>query len=129
MKEVEQSVQDVAKSMGLDHEFVLEKLKCLVDNSQEDNIVLNATKEIGKAIGTIGGITVKQRETGIIGLFEGFDPAQLEKAKRPYEIEASVDTPLTLNDISKEIKPREKPKDKDEQINKTNKRKYNKKGD
>jgi predicted metalloendopeptidase len=77
MKEVEKSVVDVAKSLGVDHEYVLTKLKCLVDNSPEDNIVLNAVKEIGKAIGTIGGITVKHRETGIIGLFQGFEPDQL----------------------------------------------------
>jgi hypothetical protein len=83
MKEVEKSVQDVAKSMGIDHEFVLEKLKCLVENSPEDNIVLNAVKEIGKAIGTIGGATIKQKETGIIGLFQGFEPSQLESAQRP----------------------------------------------
>ena len=90
MKEVEQSVVDVAKTMGVDHEYVLVTLKTLVDSSQEDNIVLNAVKEIGKAIGTIGGITVKQRDTGIIGLFQGFEPEQLERAKRP-EIEESND--------------------------------------
>ena len=66
MKEVEQSVVDVAKSMGVDHEYILTKLKCLVDSSMEDSIVLNAVKELGKAIGTIGGVTIKQRETGII---------------------------------------------------------------
>jgi hypothetical protein len=90
MKEVEQSVVDVAKTMGVDHEYVLVTLKTLVDSSQEDNIVLNAVKELGKAIGTIGGITVKQRDTGIIGLFQGFEPEQLESAKRP-EIEESND--------------------------------------
>ena len=80
MKEVEQSVVDVAKTMGVDHEYVLVTLKTLVDSSQEDNIVLNAVKELGKAIGTIGGITVKQRDTGIIGLFQGFEPDQDRKS-------------------------------------------------
>lgn len=94
MKEVEKSVVDVAKTMGVDHEYVLETLKTLVDNSPEDNIVLNAVKEIGKAIGTIGGATIKQRETGIIGLFQGFQPDQLESAKRP-ELKES-------NDITKD---------------------------
>ena len=87
MKEVEQSVVDVAKSMGVDHEYILTKLKCLVDSSMEDSIVLNAVKELGKAIGTIGGVTIKQRETGIIGLFQGFEPGQLESAKRPELVE------------------------------------------
>ena len=88
MKEVEKSVVDVAKSLGVDHEYVLTKLKCLVDSSPEDNIVLNAVKEIGKAIGTIGGITVKHRETGIIGLFQGFEPNQIEEVKRPELVES-----------------------------------------
>lgn len=92
MKEVEKSVVDVAKTMGVDHKYVLETLKTLVDNSPEDNIVLNAVKEIGKAIGTIGGITVKQKETGIIGLFQGFQPDQLEGAKRP-ELDESKEVP------------------------------------
>lgn len=90
MKEVEKSVVDVAKTMGVDHQYVLETLKTLVDNSPEDNIVLNAVKEIGKAIGTIGGATIKQKETGIIGLFQGFQPDQLEGAKRP-ELEEGKD--------------------------------------
>jgi hypothetical protein len=88
MKEVEKSVVDVAKSMGVDHEYVLTKLKCLVDSSMEDNIVLNAVKELGKAIGTIGSTTIKQKETGIIGLFQGFEPDQLELAKRPELVES-----------------------------------------
>ena len=88
MKEVEKSVVDVAKSMGVDHEYVLTKLKCLVDSSMEDNIVLNAVKELGKAIGTIGSTTIKQKETGIMGLFQGFEPDQLESAKRPELVES-----------------------------------------
>ena len=88
MKEVEKSVVDVAKSLGVDHEFILTKLKCLIDNSQEDNIVLNATKELGKAIGTIGTTTIKQKETGIVGLFQGFQPDQLESIKRPELVES-----------------------------------------
>ena len=88
MNEIEKSVVDVAKSLGVDHEFILTKLKCLIDNSQEDNIVLNATKELGKAIGTIGTTTIKQKETGIVGLFQGFQPDQLESIKRPELVES-----------------------------------------
>jgi len=82
MKEIEKSVMDVAKNMGVDHDYVLGKLKCLADNSEDDNIVLQSTKELGKIIGTTGN-TVKQREMGIIGMFQGFSPEQLEKAERP----------------------------------------------
>ena len=87
MKEVEKSVVDVAKTMGIDHEYVLEKFKYLADSSPEDHIVLNATKELGKAIGTIGTTTIKQKEQGIIGLFSGFEPDQLVAAERPKVLE------------------------------------------
>ncbi len=82
MKEVEKSVLDIAKGMGLDHEYVLNKLKCLADSSSDDGIVLQSTKELAKIIGTSGS-TIKSREMGIIGMFQGFSPEQLEKAERP----------------------------------------------
>ena len=82
MQEVEKSVLDIAKGMGLDHEYVLNKLKCLADSSSDDGIVLQSTKELAKIIGTVGA-TIKSREMGIIGMFQGFSPEQLEKAERP----------------------------------------------
>ena len=82
MQEVEKSVLDIAKEMGLDHEYVLNKLKCLADSSSDDGIVLQSTKELAKIIGT-AGTTIKSREMGIIGMFQGFSPEQLEKAERP----------------------------------------------
>jgi hypothetical protein len=81
MKEIERSVLDVAKELGIDHKYVLEKLKCLADNTEDMNIVLQATKELGKAVGTMGNM-VQQREMGIIGMFSGFTPQELEGAKR-----------------------------------------------
>lgn len=87
MKEIERSVVDVAKGMGITHDWVLEKLKQLAEEGGNDHIKLNAVKEVGKAIGTTGGITVKERSTGVIGLFQGFEPAQIEGAKRPLVIE------------------------------------------
>ena len=89
MKEIEKSVLDVAKQMGLDHQYVLNKLKCLADGSSDDNIVLQSTKELGKIIGTTGN-TIKQREMGIVGMFQGFSPNQLEGAERPQLEEAKV---------------------------------------
>ena len=82
MQEVEKSVLDIAKGMGLAHEYVLNKLKCLADSSSDDGIVLQSTKELAKIIGT-AGTTIKSREMGIIGMFQGFSPEQLEKAERP----------------------------------------------
>ena len=77
MKEVERSVIEVSKTLGLDHEYVLRKLKQLADYSEDDNIILQSTKEIGKIIGTTG-TTVKQKEVGVFGVFQGFSPEQLE---------------------------------------------------
>ena len=77
MKEVERSVLEVSKTLGLDHEYVLRKLKQLADYSEDDNIILQSTKEIGKIIGTTG-ITVKQKDVGVFGVFQGFSPEQLE---------------------------------------------------
>jgi hypothetical protein len=102
MKEVERSVLDVAKGLGLDHEYILEKLKCLIEGSQEDTIVLNALKEAGKAIGTFG-ITTKQREVGVIGMFSGFEPDQLDTAKRPQLIKGENTNGSTEKRKSKEI--------------------------
>ena len=82
MQEVAKSVLDIAKGMGLDHEYVLNILKCLADSSSDDGIVLQSTKELAKIIGT-SGTTIKQKEMGIIGMFQGFSPEQLKEAERP----------------------------------------------
>ena len=81
MKEIEQSVLDVAKEMGVDHKYVLNKFKNLADYSEDDNIVLQSAKELGKIVGTTGNI-VKQRETGLLGVFQGFSQEELEGASR-----------------------------------------------
>ena len=81
MSDIEKGVLDVAKEMGIDHRYILERLKCLSDNSEDDNIILQSTKEIGKIIGT-NGMTMKQKEVGVIGMFQGFSPEQLESAER-----------------------------------------------
>ena len=88
VKEIEKGVMDVAKENGLDHEYVLRKLKNLADFSEDDNIILQSTKEIGKIIGTTG-MTMKQKEVGVIGMFQGFSPEQLEGANRRILNESS----------------------------------------
>ena len=81
MSDIEKSVLDVAKGMGIDHEYVLNKLKSLADYSEDDNIILQSTKELGKIVGT-AGVTVKQREVGLVGMFQGFSPDELHGANR-----------------------------------------------
>jgi hypothetical protein len=95
MKEVEKSVLDVAKELGIDHKYILDKLKCLAENTDDMNIVLQATKELGKAVGTMG-TTVRQKEMGIVGMFSGFTPQELEGAKRSsLEIERGEKTDVS----------------------------------
>ena len=81
MKEIERSVGDVADQLWIDHEFILSRLKYLVENSDDENISLQSLKELGKAIGTLGNVT-KKVDTGVLGIFQGFSPEQIEGAKR-----------------------------------------------
>ena len=81
MKEIEKSVLDVAKGLGIDHEYILSKLKHLSDYSEDDNIILQSTKELGKIVGT-SGATIKQREVGLLGVFQGFSGEEVEGAAR-----------------------------------------------
>ena len=84
MTDIEKGVLDVAKELGIDHKYILDRLKCLADNSEDDNIILQSTKELGKIIGTSVN-SVKQRDVGVIGMFQGFSPEQIESVK-PEEI-------------------------------------------
>ena len=86
MEEIQKSVLDVAKGLGIDHEYILSKLKHLADYSEDDNITLQSVKELGKIVGTSGN-NVKQKEVGLLGMFQGFSQEQLEGAKRVKEIE------------------------------------------
>ncbi len=85
MKEIEKSVLDVAKGLGIDHEYILGKLKNLADFSEDDNIILQSTKELGKIVGTSGN-TIKQKEMGLLGVFQGFSSEQLEGATRTNQL-------------------------------------------
>ncbi len=80
MKEIEASALEVASKLGIDHEYILNGLKCIADNGMDANVQLQAIKELGKAIGTLGG--TKKVETGVVGLFQGFSPEQLEGVQR-----------------------------------------------
>ena len=81
MSEIEKGVLDVAKSLGIDHEYILSKLKHLADYSEDDNIILQSSKELGKIVGT-SGATIKQREVGLLGVFQGFSGDEIEGANR-----------------------------------------------
>mgnify|MGYP003133603887 CR=1 FL=1 len=81
MGEIEKGVLEVAKKLGIDHEYILARLKRLSDYSDDDNIILQSTKELGKIIGTSGTV-VKQKDVGVFGMFQGFTPDQIENVER-----------------------------------------------
>jgi len=89
MSEVEKGVVDIAKGLGIDHEYVLRRLKTLADNGADDNVILQSTKELGKIIGTTGQ-TIKHKEIGILGMFQGFSPQQIEGAERKVLIDGVI---------------------------------------
>ena len=80
MNEVEKGVNDIAKGLGIDHEYVLRRLKSLADTGEEENVVLQSLKELGKIIGT--STPNIKKDIGVVGMFQGFSPKQLEKAER-----------------------------------------------
>ena len=88
--EIEKSVLDVAKSLGIDHEYVLNKLKHLADYSEDDNIILQSAKELGKIVGT-SGTTVKHREVGLLGVFQGFWPISVALSYRSEERRVGIE--------------------------------------
>jgi tRNA-binding EMAP/Myf-like protein len=80
MNEVEKGVVDIAKGLGIDHEYVLRRLKSLADTGEEENVVLQSLKELGKIIGT--STPAIKKDIGVVGMFQGFSPKQLEQAER-----------------------------------------------
>ena len=79
--EIDKTALEVAKELGIDHKYILQKLKDLADFSEDDGIILQSAKELGKALGTLGH-TTKQKEVGVIGMFQGFSPKELESVDR-----------------------------------------------
>jgi len=81
MSEIEKTSKEIAKQLGIDHAYILGSLKQLADTSEDQNIALQSLKELGKAIGTLGN-QVKKIETGVVGMFQGFSPDEIEGASR-----------------------------------------------
>ena len=84
--EIDKSALEIAKELGIDHKYILQKLKDLVDYSEDDNIQLQSVKELGKALGTLGQ-TTKQKEVGVVGMFQGFSPKEIESVGRKELLE------------------------------------------
>ena len=110
IREVEKSVMDVAKELGIDHTYVLQSLKLLAESTDDENIALQSLKEMGKAIGTLSG-GVKKIETGVMGLFKGFSPDQLEGADTRNLLKEKTNDMSTLHES-----PSDKVREEDVQV-------------
>jgi hypothetical protein len=69
----------------------------LAESTDDENIALQSLKEMGKAIGTLSG-GVKKIETGIMGLFKGFSPDQLEGADTRNLLKEKTNDMSTLHE-------------------------------
>ena len=76
LKDTERNLNQILQDPSLPRDDKLRVLK-----QRDENIALQSLKEMGKAIGTLGG-GVKRIESGVVGLFQGFSPEQIENVER-----------------------------------------------
>ena len=86
MNQVHKSVADVAKQLGIDHEYILKELREFYENTEDHDSQsrLGALKELGKAIGTLGD-KGKQVNTMAYARFENFSRDEIEEAVEDFE--------------------------------------------
>ena len=83
MTEIEKSVKDIAKGLGIDHEYVMRRMKLLGDTSEDEQVSLRAIIKLGEYIGTDGIKTKTTATFGLLGEIKpGFSLEQLESAER-----------------------------------------------
>jgi hypothetical protein len=88
LKALSESAKDVAKSLGLNHEWVLNNLKSIAETSISDKVKLEAVNNIGEIIGTKGDV---KKETGqLLGAFHGFSGGDLTLAQRPKDADFEI---------------------------------------
>ena len=84
-KKVAEEVKDIAKELGIDHEYILGSIKTIADDADVDpKTALEALKTLGKAIGTTEPETNKLRG-GVVGYIQSFAQNKLEE---PDEVQA-----------------------------------------
>lgn len=93
-KRIMAEVKDIAKSLGIDDEYILKELKRMYEVSETENVKLEALKTLGKAIGTTTPET-KKMMTGVVGYLQSFslkgDVEELEDDMKVNLIEESKD--------------------------------------
>jgi len=86
--EVSKSISDIATALGVDHEYIIKKLKAFSDYAKDENVGLRAVTELGKIVGTVGN-QPKLLQTGIVGVFSGFDEKHFKRIDGPNSMEVA----------------------------------------
>jgi len=83
-KILKQDLKDVFEAMGADTKSMVEVVWHVAQNGKNDSDRLKAASMMWDA----ADLVEKHKVTEIKGLFQGYDPTQIEEFKRPQEIEA-----------------------------------------
>ena len=79
MNPTKEELTKVFNGLGVDLKFLIERAKDQVEGGKTGSDKIAALKMLWEAYGVIE----KQKITEIAGVFQGFEPAQIEDAKRP----------------------------------------------
>ena len=79
MNPTKEELTEVFNGLGVDLKFLIERAKDQVEGGKTGSDKIAALKMLWEAYGVIE----KQKITEIAGVFQGFEPAQIEEAKRP----------------------------------------------
>ncbi len=75
-----EDLKKVFAELGVDLDYLIKSCKSEIDNGKNGSDRLNALKMMWEAFGVV---PEKKKATEITGIFQGFEPSQLEEIKRP----------------------------------------------
>lgn len=94
MTELEKGVKEAAEKQGLDHEWVLSKLKEFADTAETDADKIRATIKVGDSIGTFNEAKKNKKPNqipGAVGMFKQITEEMVEQVgARPEQIEGEI---------------------------------------
>lgn len=93
MKEINKNVDEVARELGLDYKWIMERLMKLANEADNGTVILGALRELAEWIG--GKEKLKQITSGQMTVFQPFDESKL------IEIEAEKTETIANVDMEK----------------------------
>jgi hypothetical protein len=72
---INRNVEEIAEKLGLDYEYILERLMSLAESSKNDNVILGSLRELSEWLG--GKEKIKQITQGEIKVFQPFTGDEL----------------------------------------------------